>query len=189
MIIQEFIKICIQVLKFDKNFYKNEKNFDQASIYFALVIIILGSIISIIPNSSFLNYMSQNLNLGLIKGPSLKAIIITAVFMWLIKTIYLYFVGVILFPSKKTKCSFRKIFILVAFSKAPLLLNFLIFNPVLLFISIITYIWYNVCLIIGLKILLDNESYMKPSLISLAPHIIFIVYILSVFQNYNGIVS
>ena len=189
MIIQEFIKICIQVLKFDKNFYKNEKNFDQASIYFALVIIILGSIISIIPNSSFLNYMSQNFNLGLIKGPSLKAIIITAVFMWLIKTIYLYFVGVILFPSKKTKCSFRKIFILVAFSKAPLLLNFLIFNPVLLFISIITYIWYNVCLIIGLKILLDNESYMKPSLISLAQHIIFIVYILSVFQNYNGIVS
>ena len=51
MIFQEFTKICIQILSLNKEFYKNEKNFDQASIYFALVIILLGSIISIIPNS------------------------------------------------------------------------------------------------------------------------------------------
>ena len=91
MIFQEFVKICFKVLKFDKNFFKDEKNFGQASIYFALVIIILGSIISIIPNSAFLNYMSVNFNLGLIQGPSLKAVIITAIIMWFVKSTYLFF--------------------------------------------------------------------------------------------------
>ena len=103
MIFQEFFNICNKILRFDKNFFKNENNFGQASIYFAFVIIILGSMISIIPNSSFLNYMSNNFNLGLIKGPSLKAIIITAILMWFIKSTYLFFVGVILFPEKKNK--------------------------------------------------------------------------------------
>ena len=186
MIFKEFLKICIQILKFNKNFFKDENNFGQASIYFAFVIIILGSIISIIPNSSFLNYMSNNFNLGLIKGPSLKAIIITALLMWLLKTTYLFFVGIILFPGKKTKCNYRKILILVAYSKVPLLLNFLILNPTLLFLSIITYIWYNISLIIGLKISLNYENYLKPALISLAPHILFFVYILSLFQGYTG---
>ena len=189
MIFQEFIKICIKILKFDRNFFKDEKNFGQASIYFGLVIIILGSIISIIPNSSFLISMSKNFNLGSIQGPSLKTVVITAVAMWLIKAIYLFFVGVILFPSKKTNCDFRKVFILVAFSKVPLLLNFLIINPYLLFISVVTYIWYNISLIIGLKIFLNYENYLKPTLISLAPHIIIFIWILSLFQNSSGTIS
>ena len=135
MILGELINICIKILKLDKNFFKNDKNFGQASIYFALVIIILGAIISIIPNGSFLNYMSDNFSLGIIKGPSLKVIIFTAALVWLIKSAYLFFIGVVLFPEKKTKCNFRKILILVAFSKVPLLLNFIIINPVLLFLS------------------------------------------------------
>ena len=189
MIFQEFIRICNQILRLDKNFFKNEKNFGQASIYFALVIIISGAIISIIPNTSFLNSMSKNFNLGLIEGPSLKVIIFTASIMWLLKSVYLFFTGIILFPSKKTKCSFRKILILVAYSKVPLLLNFFILDPILLFLSIITYIWYNVSLIIGRKIVLNYDGYFKPSLISLAPHIIFLVYVMSIFQNYGSTIS
>ena len=189
MIFQEFIKICIKILKLDKNFFKDEKNFGQASIYFALVIILSGSLISIIPNSAFLNYMSGNFNLGMVKGPSLKAVVVTAIIMWLIKSTYLFFVGVILFPSKKTKCNYRKIIILVAFSKVPLLLNFLIFSPSLLLLSIITYIWYNISLIIGLKISLNYNNYFKSIIISLAPHFIFFMYVLSIFQNFTGTVS
>ena len=185
MIFQEFIKICIKILKFDRNFFKDEKNFGQASIYFGLVIIILGSIISIIPNSSFLISMSKNFNLGSIQGPSLKTVVITAVAMWLIKAIYLFFVGVILFPSKKTNCDYRKILILVAYCQIPLFLNILVLTPALLFLVFITYIWYNISLIIGLKIFLNYESYIKTSLVSLAPQIIFLFYILSVFQKHN----
>ena len=189
MIFKEFFTICLQILKLDKIFFKDDKNFGEASIYFAFVIIILGSIISIIPNSSFLIYMGNNFNLGSIEGPTLKGVIITGIIVWVIKTVYLFFIGVILLPSKKTNCNFRKVFILVAFCKVPLLLNFLILHPKLLFLSMITYIWYNISLIIGLKILLNYENYFKPALISLTPHIIIFLYILSVFQKFAGTIS
>ena len=189
MIFNEFFKICIQILRLDKNFFKENKNFGEASIYFAVVVILLGSIISIIPNSSFLIYMSNQFTLGTIEGPSLKGVIFTGIFMWIIKTTYLFFIGVILLPSKKTKCDFRKIFILVAFCKVPLLLNILIVNPLLLFLSMITFIWYNVSLIIGLKIILNYENYFKPTLILLTPYIIAFLYILSIYQKFFGTIT
>ena len=190
MIFQEFAKICLKVLKFDKSFFKDEKNFGQASIYFALVIIILGSIISIIPNSAFLNYMSGSFNLGLIEGPSLKAVIITAIIMWFIKSTYLFFVGVVLFPGKKTKCNYRKILILVAFSKIPLLFNFIILSPSLLFLSVITYIWYNISLIIGINHILKFDSYFKSTIIVLGPIILlFLFFVNQLFNNNSSIIS
>ena len=37
------------------------------------------------------------------------AIIIMSFAVWVVKTVYLYFVGVVMFPSKSTKCNFRKL--------------------------------------------------------------------------------
>ena len=62
------------------------------------------------------------------------------------KTTYLYFVGVVLFPSKKTNCTFRKILNLVAYCQMPLFLNVLILTPDVLILAFITYTWYNVSL-------------------------------------------
>ena len=64
----ELLSIILRSIKLDKSLYKDNKNFGEASIYYAILIILLGSIISIIPNSSFLNYMNLNFNLGVIKG-------------------------------------------------------------------------------------------------------------------------
>ena len=50
----EFLNIVFSSLKLDKNLYRNNKNFGEAEIYFAISIIILTSLISIIPNNSFL---------------------------------------------------------------------------------------------------------------------------------------
>ena len=185
----EFLSIIVKSIRLDKSLYSNNKNFGEASIYFAVLIILFGSIISIIPNSSFLNYMSQNFNLDQIKGPSLKTVIFSSFIMWIIKSIYLYFVGVILFPAKKTNCNFRKIIILVAFAQSSLLLNFIVFNQLFLFFIIITYVWYNISLIVGLNIILNYGNYIKATLISLAPQIIFLLYILSLFQGNNNISS
>ena len=187
--LNEFLSIIIKSTRLDKSLYSNNKNFGEASIYFAILIILISSIISIIPNSSFLNYMSVNFNLGQVAGPSLKAVIISSFIMWVTKSIYLYFVGVVLFPNEKTKCTFRKIFVLVAFAQSPLLLNFIVFNQSLLFFIIVTYVWYNISLIIGLNILLNYGNYIKTTLISLAPQIIFILYILSLFQGNSNILS
>ena len=186
--IKELFKIIINILRLNENFFKDKKNFGQASIYFAILLIIIGAIISIIPNSSFLVFMSSNFNLGVIPGPSLRVVIITSVFMWFVKTTYLFFVGTILFPSKKTNCDYRKILILVAYCQIPLFLNFLILTPGLLILVFITYIWYNISVIIGLKIFLNYDSYFKTTLVSLAPQIIFLIYILSLLNtNINNV--
>ncbi len=185
----EFLNIVSRSIRLDNSLYKDNKNFDEASIYYAILIILLGSIISIIPNSSFLNYMNTNFNLGTIRGPNLSIVIITGFIMWILKTTYLYFVGVILFPNKKTNCNFRKVTILVAFAQSPMLLNFIIINQAFLFFMLITYIWYNISLIIGLNIILNYNNYIKTILVSLAPQIILILYILSLIRNLNGVVS
>ena len=187
--LNEFLSIIIKSIRLDKSLYSNNKNFGEASIYFAVSIILIGSLISIIPNSSFLKYMSLDFNLGQIRGPSLKTVIISSFIMWVLKSIYLYFVGVVLFPNKKTNCNFRKIIISVAFAQSSLLLNFIVFNKIFLFFIIVTYIWYNVSLIIGLNIILNYGNYIKTTLISLAPQIIFILYILSLFQGNSNMLS
>ena len=89
----EIFKIIISILRLDKSFFIDKKNFGQASIYFAILLILIGALISIIPNSSFLAYMGSRFELGIIKGPSLRAIIITSLVMWFVKTTYLFFVG------------------------------------------------------------------------------------------------
>ena len=179
----EILRIIINILRLEKNFFKDKKNFGQASIYFAFLLILLGAIISIIPNSSFFTYMNSSYDLGIIKGPSLRVFIITSIIMWFIKTSYLFFVGVVLFPNIKTNCSYRKILILVAYCQIPLFLNLIIINQIFLFLAIITYCWYNLSLIIGLKIILNYDSYIKTTIISLAPQIIFLLYILSIFET------
>ena len=181
--IKELFKIIINILKLNISFFKDKKNFGQASIYFAILLIIIGAIISIIPNSSFLTYMSASFDLGAIRGPSLRIIIITSLLAWFVKTTYLFFVGVVLFPSKKTNCTYRKILILVAYCQIPLFLNVLILTPGVLILAFITYTWYNVSLIIGLKVFLNYENYIKTIVVSLAPQILFLLYIFSLFKT------
>ena len=138
----EIFRIIINILKLEKNFFKDKKNFGEASIYFAILLIIIGALISIIPNSSFLTYMGSQFKIGVIEGPSIRVVIITSLMMWLIKTTYLYFVGTILFPSKKTNCNYRKILILVAYCQVPLFLNILIISFYIIMLRTLKYAVY-----------------------------------------------
>ena len=79
--------------------------------------------------------------------------------------------------------------ILVAFAQSPLLLNFIVFNELFLFFILISYVWYNISLIIGLNILLNYNNYIKTTFVSIAPQIIFLIYFLSLFQGQPGTVS
>ena len=174
--ITEFLKIIIKSLKIDKTFYKNNNNFGEAAIYFAITLMLIVSIISIIPNSVFLEFLSTNFNLGAIEGPTLRSVIIGTLIMWLIKTLYLYFVGMVLFPNKSSNCNFRKIFITVAYAHSPLIFNFLVFDKSFYYLIFATYIWYNVTLIVGLNQILNYKNIVKSAIIVLAPIIILIFY-------------
>ncbi len=179
----EFIRIIIQILKIDKKFFSNQKNFGEASIYFAILIILISALISLIPNTAFIEYMSLKFSLGKVEGPSLRSVIIISYSMWIIKAAYLYFAGVIMFPNKNTKCNFRKILILVGYSHIPMFLNVLTINYSLLFLLIITYIWYNISLIVGLNIILNYKNIVKSILIVTAPFFILFIYLLSIFSQ------
>ena len=186
-----FLNIIFRSLKLDKSLYSSKKLFEEIGIYFAIILILTTSIISIIPNEVVLNWMSLNFNLGIIPRPSFRSVIIGAFIFWIIKCVYLYFVGIILFPSKSTNCNFRKILILVAFAHAPLLLNIVIINKVLLPLLLINYIWYNITLIIGLNIVLNYKNILKSTIIVLAPIIILFLYTLKqfIFLGQGGVVS
>ena len=56
MIFSQFINIYFNVLKINKNYFSNKNNFGEAAIYFAISIVIINALISIIPNSAFLEF-------------------------------------------------------------------------------------------------------------------------------------
>tara|TARA_B100000686_G_C16617333_1_gene877223 strand:- start:79 stop:648 length:570 start_codon:yes stop_codon:yes gene_type:complete len=181
MILSQFINIYLNTLKLNKNFFNNKSNFGEAAIYFSISIVLINSLISIIPNSAFLEFMSSYFSLGKVQGPSLKTVVITSIIGWLVKSCYIHFVGVILFPSKNTNCNFRKTLILIGLVQSPLIFNFFAINQTMLPLIFITYIWYNLCLIIGINIVYNYKNIIKSALIALAPIIIFIIYIVSNF--------
>ena len=80
----EFLSIIVRSLKLDKTLYKDNRNFGEAGIYFAISIIIITALISIIPNNVLLNFAS--LYLGEIRPPRLAAIVITSGFVWFLKS-------------------------------------------------------------------------------------------------------
>ena len=187
----EFINIILKSIKLDKSLFKDNKNFGEASIYYAIIIILLMSIISMVPGSVLYQYMGNILGItDIIKGPSLRSIIIMSLIVWLIKTSYLYFVGVVMFPSVSTKCNFRKLLITVAYANAPFIFYILIFDIKFIYLTFVIYFWYCLALIAGMKEVLKYENYFKPTIISLAPQFFLLIYFLNLtLKINNGIIS
>ena len=183
MILTRFIYIYLNTLKLNKNFFANKSNFGEAAIYFAISIVLINSLISIIPNSAFLDFMGSYFGLGEIQGPSLKIVLIGSIVTWIIKSCYIHFIGVIIFPSKNTNCDFRKTFILMGLVQTPFIFNILVLDTYMLLLTFVTYIWYSICLIVGINIIYNYKNFFKSSLIALGHLLIFFILILS---NYSS---
>ena len=183
MILGRFIHIYLNTLKLNKNFFANKSNFGEAAIYFAISIVLINSLISIIPNSAFLDFMSSYFSLGEIQGPSLKVVLIGSIINWVIKSCYIHFIGVVIFTSKNTNCKFRKTFVLMGLVQTPFIFNIFVLDTSMLLLTFVTYIWYSICLIIGINIVYNYKNIFKSSLIALGHLIIFFILVLS---NYNS---
>ena len=182
----QFLNIVIQSIKLDKTLYKDNKNFGEAAIYFAIVIILITAIIGLIPGSIFLKFMGGVFGSSNIQGPSIRSVIVTSIIVWVIKAAYLYFVGVVLFPSKGTKCNYKKILVTVGYASSPLILNAFIVDIKFLYFIFIPYIWYNISLIIGINHILKFENYFKSSLVVLGPIIILFLFFISQLLGGNS---
>ncbi len=183
----EFVNIIFKSIKLDKSLYSDNKYFGEASIYYAVIIILLTSLISTIPGSAFTQHMSAAFGISDHKGPSIRSILILSFIVWLVKTMYLYFFGIVIFPSRSTKCSFRKLLTLVAYANAPFIFYIFIFDISLIYLTFIPYIWYCITLIIGIKMSLNYENYFKSIILTLAPQILFFVWFLSQFSNVSNV--
>ena len=145
----EFLTIIIRSLKLDRNLYKENKNFGEAAIYFAGLIMILDGLAGAVAANTVM------------KSPiALSGLM--SIITWLVWGIFIYVIGVKLFPDKNTKVSFKKILTGVGFAHSPGLLRFFAVTPELVIpVIFITQFWIFASLIISTKYVLNLKSNFK----------------------------
>ena len=125
----EFLNIIFKSIKLDKSLYTDSRNFGEASIYFAGLIMILDGVAGAVAANTVIKTAIGMSGL-------------TAILTWFIWAILIYVLGVKIFPDKQTKVSFKKVLTAVGFAHAPGLLRFFAVTPELMIpIIFITQFW------------------------------------------------
>ena len=145
----EFLNIVFKSIKLDKTLYSDNRNFGEASIYFAGLIMILDGVAGTVAANTIIKTAIGMSGL-------------TAIVTWLIWAIFIFVIGVKLFPDKQTKVSFKKVLTAVGFAHAPGLLRFFAVTPDLMIpIIFLTQFWIFAGLIISTKEILNLKSNFK----------------------------
>ena len=170
----EFLNIIVRSLKLDKTLYKDNRNFGEAAIYFAGLIMILDGVAGAVAANTVVKTA-----IG-ISG-------LTAIITWLVWSLFIFVIGVKLFPDKETKVPFKKILIAVGYAHSPGLLRFFAVTPDLMIpIIFLTQFWIFAGLIISTKQILSLKSNIKSfGIIFLSFLIIIIVFVSFVMGRMN----
>ena len=145
----QFLSIVFSSIKLDRNLYNNNKFFGEAGIYFAGLIMILDGMAGAVAANSIVKT-----SIG-ISG-------LTAILTWLVWAIFIYVIGVKLFPDKQTKVLFKKVLTAVGYAHAPGLIRFFAVTPELMIpIIFLTQFWIFAGLIISTKQILNLKSNLK----------------------------
>jgi hypothetical protein len=167
----QFLDIIFRSLKLDKNLYRESKYFGDAAIYFAGLIMILDGVAGAVAANTIIKT-----SIG-ISG-------LTAILTWLVWTIFIYVIGVKIFPDKEIKISFKKVLIAVGYAHAPGLIRFFAVTPdLVLLIVFITQFWIFASLIISTKQILNLKSNFK------AFGIIFLSFLIIAFLSISFLMS
>ena len=145
----EFLSIIVRSIKLDKTLYKENKNFGEAAIYFAGLIMILDGLAGAVAANTFIK-------------TSIAMSSLSALITWFVWALLIFVVGVKLFPDRETKVPFKKILIGVGFAHAPGILRFFAVTPDLMMpIIFLTQFWIFAGLIISTKQILNLKSNFK----------------------------
>ena len=167
----QFLDIFFKSLKLDRNLYKDSRYFGEAAIYFAGLIMILDGVAGAVAANSIVKT-----SIG-ISG-------LTAILTWLVWSIFIYVIGVKIFPEKDIKIPFKKVMIAVGYAHAPGLIRFFAVTPdLVLVIVFLTQFWIFASLIISTKQVLNLKSNFK------AFGIIFLSFLIIVFLSLSFIMS
>mgnify|MGYP001193449172 CR=1 FL=1 len=167
----QFLDIFFKSLKLDRNLYKDPKYFGEAGIYFAGLIMILDGIAGAVAANSVVK-------------TSISMAGLTAILTWLMWSIFIYVIGVKIFPEKDIKIPFKKVLTAVGYAHAPGLLRFFAVTPdLVLLIVFLTQFWIFASLIISTKQILNLKSNFK------AFGIIFLSFLIIVFLSLSFLMS
>ena len=109
---------------------------------------------------------------------------LTAILTWFIWAIFIYVIGVKLFPDKQTKVPFKKVLVAVGFAHAPGLIRFFALTPELMIpIIFLTQFWIFAGLIISTKQILNLKSNFKSF------GIIFLSFLIIAFLSISFVMS
>ena len=167
----EFLNIVFKSIKLDKSLYNDNKNFGEASIYFAGMIMILDGIAGAVAANTVIKTAVAMSGL-------------TAILTWFIWAILIFVIGVKIFPDKQTKVSFKKVLTGVGFAHAPGLLRFFAITPELMIpIIFLTQFWIFASLIISTREILNLKSNFKSF------GIIFLAFLIIAFLSIAFVMS
>ena len=167
----EFLSIIVRSLKLDKTLYKDNRNFGEAAIYFALIIMILDGVAGAVAANTIIKTAIA------LSG-------LTAIFTWFVWAIFIYVVGVKLFPEKEIKVPFKKILIGVGYAHVPGILRFFAVTPDLMIpIIFLTQFWIFAGLIISTKQILNLKSNFKSF------GIVFLSFLIIAFLSITFVMS
>ena len=167
----EFLSIIVRSLKLDKTLYKDNRNFGEAAIYFSGLIMILDGVAGAVAANTIIKT-----SVG-ISG-------LTAILTWLVWAIFIFVIGVKVFPDKETKVPFKKILIGVGYAHTPGLLRFFAVTPDLMIpIIFFTQFWIFAGLIMSTKQILNLKSNFK------AFGIVFLAFLIIVFLSISFVMS
>ena len=167
----EFYNIIVRSLKLDKTLYKDNRNFGEAAIYFAGSIMILDGVAGAVAANTIIKTA-----IG-ISG-------LTAIITWLIWALFIYVIGVKLFPDKETKIPFKKILIAVGYAHSPGIFRFFAVTPDLMIpIIFLTQFWIFAGLIISTKQVLNLKSNIKSF------GIVFLSFLIIAFLSITFVMS
>ena len=91
----EFLNIIAKSLKLEKSLYRESKFYGEAGIYFAGLIMILDGVAGAVAANTIIKTA-----IG-VSG-------LTAILTWLVWAIFIFVIGVKIFPHKETKVPFKK---------------------------------------------------------------------------------
>jgi len=167
----EFLNIIFRSIKLDRSLYTENKNFGEASIYFAGIIMILDGIAGAVAANTIIKTAIAMSGL-------------TAILTWFVWAILIFVIGVKLFPDKQTKVPFKKVLTAVGFAHAPGLLRFFAITPELMVpIIFLTQFWIFAALIISTKQILNLRSNLKSF------GIVFLSFLIIVFLSISFVMS
>ena len=167
----EFLNIIFKSIKLDKSLYSDNKNFGEASIYFAGIIMILDGIAGALAANTMVK-------------ASIGVSGLTAILTWFVWAVLIYVIGVKVFPDKENKIPFKKVLIAVGYAHSPGLLRFFAVTPdLVLLIVFLTQFWIFASLIISVKHTLNIQSSFKAS------GIVFLSFLIIAFLSVAFIMS